>query len=211
MEAHDTALSDAERYAVWCEQTRALFAVAERASFGEEEKSGHLDEDRTSASADNGAGDGDDTWGKQSRNDDGEFPFCFYLRMLSCGKRGEKTCEMSDVNCSDSHFSSVLDQRTPLRIDNDALAARLTSKLNTYARTLRRNLPEETPLAVKGDNTGWVFRDGSVEVVAAKVNEELHEMLMHVRRHNMLSEQLRRQLVQTKQLLREKKSGDVMT
>ncbi|KAF5221035.1 hypothetical protein ECC02_005901 [Trypanosoma cruzi] len=214
MRLSDTALSDAERYAVWCEQIRALFGVSGREEEGREVLE---DEDRLFAgSVRSGISDtGANKHPKQGRRDadGGEFPYCFYMRMLSSGKGERAPKEVNaeaqrycgdTLGCgSDSDGVSFFSrqQRREVFVDEDTLAARIASNLNAYARRLRREHYEDAPEVPVVEVNQWTFRDGRVEALSAKVNEELHELLMYVRRRNLLAEQLRRQLVHTKQLL----------
>ncbi|EKF31815.1 hypothetical protein MOQ_004344 [Trypanosoma cruzi marinkellei] len=215
MRLSDTTLSEAERYAVWCEEIRTLFGV----SGGEEEEDREVleDDDRLFAGGvSSGISDTDaNKHPKRGRKDadGGEFPYCFYMRMLSSGKEERAPKEVNpaaqrysgdNIGCgSDSDGVSFVSRQQQQRVfvDEDKLAARIASKLNVYARRLRREHHEDSPEAPVVESNQWTFRDGRVEALSAKVNEELHELLMYVRRRNLLAEQLRRQLVHTKQLL----------
>ncbi|KEG09361.1 hypothetical protein DQ04_05351020 [Trypanosoma grayi] len=208
MSTLDKSLTDAEQYAVWCEQTRALFAHTVPQRCGSADRtSAHTSK---SGSSTNGEEfDASLQAGAPGTEDGGDFPYCFYMRMLSCGGRREAiqtSCDDSRGFCSEdggSFFSSLSEEQEgqKLYVDEDALTARLASKLKTHARTIRSKQQEQIPATLPVESVNWPYRDGSVEVLAAAVNEELHEMLMYVRHRNMLAEQLRRQLVETRRLL----------
>ncbi|RNF09627.1 uncharacterized protein Tco025E_07233 [Trypanosoma conorhini] len=202
MNPSETTLSDAERYSIWCEEVRALFSPT---GTGEEDDAAATEADRPQE------------WGRAE--DGGEFPYCFYMRMLSGGSKEAVTHGMPDAHrsCSsgigsvngggrsDCCSSTSQHKGRQILIDEDALAARVAAKLNAHARKLRRKHEENRAEVRQVADNLWNFRDGRVEAVASKVNEELHELLMYVRRRNLLAEQLRRQLVQTKQLLLQQK------
>ncbi|ESL09255.1 hypothetical protein TRSC58_03028 [Trypanosoma rangeli SC58] len=202
MNPSDTTLSDAERYSIWCEQVRDLFASTHT---GKEVEAASTEAERP--------GEG------SSVEDNGEFPYCFYMRMLSSGKKEAMThgingthhiCSSgldsgSGSDCSDYASSAAQHRGRQMFIDEDALAMRLTSKLNAHARKLRREHDERDPEVPQVGNNQWSYRDGKVEAIACKMNEELHELLMYVRRQNMLAQQLHRQLVQSKQLILQQK------
>ncbi|CBH14520.1 hypothetical protein, conserved [Trypanosoma brucei gambiense DAL972] len=178
-----TTMSETERYTVWCEQVRALFT-------------------REPCGAVEDAAD--------SNNDDAYFPECFYMRMLGalkkCGGDGVavERSRRSSIS-SDSCFSSVSQQRN--RVDEDVLASRLASKLEAHARVLSRQRQrqqqkrQEEAATVRRTATRLPFRDCAVEAKVAAINEDLHDALLYVRQRNMLSNQLRRQLEETRRLL----------
>ncbi|KAH9601435.1 hypothetical protein LSM04_001837 [Trypanosoma melophagium] len=212
MELADTTLSEAEKYALWCEQIRALFFPVTNVKHNAEEVPMNSNNTSSCSSISN-------SLDMNNINNDGDdFPYCFYMRMLSSGKKRSDQQSISDNSLSHSYsrssscnsqFSSVSQQQQQQQryIDEDAYAARLASKLQTQARAIRKEQEKEVPGDMPSDGVQWPFRDGTVEAIAATVNEELHEMLMYVRKRNLLSEQLRRQLTQTKLLLLRQKEA----
>ncbi|KAG8341673.1 hypothetical protein TRVL_07498 [Trypanosoma vivax] len=183
-------LTDAERYSLWCEEVRMLFGVATN------------DEVRHAKCGEGG-----------QCIDEEYFPYCFYMRMLGalCQKEnsGDALNASGDGNLSsrssesrESCFSSVSQQQAYL--DEDALASRLTVKLQAFLRTLKRDKKKEEERTqssrLEGANL-WSFRDATVEAQWAAVNEELHELFMYARRRNLLSQRVRHQLQQTRQLI----------
>ncbi|ORC92014.1 uncharacterized protein TM35_000042280 [Trypanosoma theileri] len=206
MKLANTDLSEAEEYAIWCEQTRALFFPVANGKQSAEEIP--MNSNNGSSSSGSGSSSSSIDVNMNENKDNDDFPYCFYMRMLGSGKRESDQQQASDSSFSqnysrsssvNSQFSSISQQQR--YIDEDAYAARLTSKLQTQARAIRREQRNKVPDIIPSDNVQWPFRDGTVEAIAATVNEELHEMLMYVRKRNLLSEQLRRQLTQTKFLL----------
>ncbi|RNF09036.1 hypothetical protein TraAM80_02433 [Trypanosoma rangeli] len=202
MNPSGSALSDAEQYSIWCEQVRDLFTSTGTGK--------GIEAASTEAEP---LGEG------SSVEDGGEFSHCFYMRMLSSGKEEAMTHGMNDTlqSCSSglgsdsgSDRSDYVSSAAQLKgrqifIDEDALAMRLASKLSAHARKLRREHDERHPEVPQVSNNQWSFRDGKVEAIACKMNEELHELLMYVRRQNLLAQQLHRQLVQSKQLILQQK------
>nr|CCC92987.1 unnamed protein product [Trypanosoma congolense IL3000] len=175
MTEYADVLTDAERYTIWCEKVRTLFSQTPINTNVEEEN-----------------------------EDEHFFPYCFYVRMLgSVGKGAEAAGAWSQQSgeSEDSQFSSISQRYA--HADEDAVASRLTTKLQAHARSLVKQQEKQRHVEnlIHSAKLKLPFRDCAVEAKVAAINEDLHDMLLYVRRQNMLASELRRRLRQTQQLL----------